>query len=226
MSDKILTVNNLTIKYENKEEPAVENLSFFLERGETVGLFGKSGCGKSSVAWTIMGHINRMGGRATGEIILDSDDLLAITDKEWGKIKWQKLAIVPQSSMNALNPVYKIKKTLIETMTIYMPSLSVAEMEEKCEELMDMVYLDYRVLHCYPHELSGGMQQRVFIALATMLSPDLLILDEATTGLDVIVEANILQTLLRIKREKNMTMLFISHDARIHEAFCDRRINL
>ena len=226
MTDKILTVNNLTIKYENKAEPAVENLSFSLEKGETVGLFGKSGCGKSSVAWTIMGRIDNMGGRAAGEIVFENVNLLAIEDKTWHDIRWKKLAIVPQSSMNALNPVYKIKKTLMETMTRYMPTCSLVEMEKKCEELIDMVYLDYRVLHCYPHELSGGMQQRVFIALATMLNPDLLILDEATTGLDVIVEANILQTLMRIKQEKNMTMLFISHDARIHDAFCDRRINL
>ena len=226
MTDKILTVNNLTIKYENKAEPAVENLSFSLAKGETVGLFGKSGCGKSSAAWTVMGRIDSMGGRATGEIIFDNADLLTISAKKWHQLRWRKLAIVPQSSMNALNPVYQIKKTLMETMMLYMPSLSLPEMEKKCEELMDMVYLDYRVLHCYPHELSGGMQQRVFIALATMLRPELLILDEATTGLDVIVEANILQTLMRIKQEQNMTMLFISHDARIHDAFCDRRISL
>ena len=253
----LLTIKDLSVSYENKREPAVRNFSLELMQGETLGLFGKSGCGKSTVAWTVMGLIDRMGGHAEGNIRFDDITLLDTTigggqnrddrgrndryqtNKKqsdssqtgwnhagWKQVGWKQISIVPQSSMSTLNPVYTVQKTLEETLAYHVPSMTRAERGERCLQLMEMVFLPDRVLRSYPHELSGGMRQRVFIALAVMLKPRLLLLDEATTGLDVVVEAEILHTLRHIKRDENLSMLLISHDARIQEAFCDRRIDM
>ena len=262
----LLTIRDLSVTYKNKKEPAVRNFSLDLMQGETLGLFGRSGCGKSTVAWTVMGLVDRMGGHAEGEIRFDGISLLdttknnqecadlmqansARTDSNktsmkhadrkqtgskqagwnhagWKQVGWKQISIVPQSSMSTLNPVYTIQKTLEETLAYHVPSMTRAERGERCLQLMEMVFLPDRVLRSFPHELSGGMRQRVFIALAVMLKPRLLLLDEATTGLDVVVEAEILHTLRHIKRDENLSMLLISHDARIQEAFCDRRIDM
>ena len=226
MKSTLLTIQNLTITYANKREPAVRDFFMDLSKGEVLGLFGRSGCGKSSIAWTIMGLIDRLDGKAQGTIMYEGIDLLHMSKIEKSSTYWKKISIVPQTSMSALNPSYTIQKTLEETMMVHNPSLNATERKKRCAELMDMVYLPYRVLRSYPHELSGGMRQRVSIALAIMLKPQFLLLDEATTGLDVIVEADILHTLKRIQREENMAMLLISHDARIQNAFCDRRIDM
>ena len=224
MNQNILTVKNLTVTYENKPTPAVDDLSFELRRGEALGLFGRSGCGKSTVAWTVMGIIERLGGRTEGQVFFDDNSLLEMPAKDWREVRWKQIAIVPQSSMSSLNPVFKIRRTLMETMKFHKPDIDDSDAENNCKELIDMVFLESKVLDSYPHELSGGMKQRVSIALAVMLDPPLLLLDEATTGLDVVVEADILYALRRIRRDKGMSMLMISHDARIHDAFCDRRI--
>ena len=191
----ILSVQNLSVQYKNQSSCSVNALSFDLEKGETLCLHGNSGCGKSTVVWTIMGRIRSMGGTATGNIMYDGLDLVTCTEKQWREIRWKKLALVPQSSMNSFNPVYTIGKTLDEMYRVHMPNLSKQEKRERKLQLMSMVHLEERVLNCYPHELSGGMRQRAAIAVAIMLSPELLILDEATSFIDTRTELQIQKAL-------------------------------
>ncbi len=141
-------------------------------------------------------------------------------------LRWKEIALVPQSSMNSFNPMYTVRQTISEVLFQHDQTLGKAGARERCLELLEMVQLGEEVLGSYPSELSGGMKQRAAIALALALDPGLLILDEATTGLDVIVEADILWLLRRLRREKGMSMLFVSHDDRIARAFCDRRLEL
>ncbi len=222
-----LEVSGLTAGY-GQEKAVVENLSFVLEREECLCLHGASGCGKSTVIWAVMGVIGEMGGYAEGRVLyqaLHGDvDMVGGSGEEARRLRWKEIALVPQSSMNSFNPAYTIQKTINEVLFQHEEGMGKQEADERCRELFDLVRLEEKVLGCYPGELSGGMKQRAAIALALALNPRLLILDEATTGLDVIVEADILWVLRRLRQEKNMSMLFVSHDDRIARAFCDRRL--
>jgi len=223
----VLAVRDLTVTYNNTAKPVLNGLTFDIAHGETLGVFGQSGCGKSTVALSVMGMLGQHNGVATGEIFFEGRELLALTDKEMREVRWREISMVPQSSMNALNPVFTIQKTMFETIRVHEgKKVKAEELKLRCEELLDLAQLSHSALMSYPHELSGGMRQRVSIALALALSPKLLILDEATTGLDVIVEADILHTIQQIKEEQGLSLIFITHDLRLQNAFCDRRIEL
>lgn len=224
--DKVaLDVQNLTLGYDRNAAPLIEDFCFQLDRGETLCLHGASGCGKSTVIWAIMGKLQKIGGFSSGQIFYQGEDILNDAAR-MEMIRWEKIALVPQSSMSAFNPVYKMKKTYMELLNLKRKQMTSQEKEQLIREKLEIVQLKETILNQYPHELSGGMRQRAAIALALMLNPDILILDEATTGLDVLVEADILWTLKKIRREQSMSMLVVSHDTRIANAFCDRRIAL
>ena len=225
MDKVMLDIQKLTLGYDCSKPPVVSNLYFQLLKGETLCLHGASGCGKSTIIWAIMGKLSRIGGFSEGKILYEGKDILNDT-AAMEAVRWEKIALVPQSSMSAFNPVDKMKKTYMELLNLKRKNLTCKEKENLIREKLEIVQLKETVLEQYPHELSGGMRQRAAIALALILDPELLILDEATTGLDVLVEADILWTLKKIRREKKMSMLVVSHDARIANAFCDRRIHL
>lgn len=225
----ILSVEHLTAGYD-RTGLVFDDFSFRLERGECLCLHGPSGCGKSTAVWAILGVLEKRGGFARGSIFYYKKEeklqLLPHDEKIMRELRWKEIALVPQSSMNSFHPVYTIRKTMKEMLELGAEKMTKGQIEARCGELLEMVQLPHSVLDAYPHELSGGMKQRSAIALALLLNPRLLILDEATTGLDVIVEADILWLLKKLRKEKDVSMLFISHDDRISDAFCDRRLEV
>jgi peptide/nickel transport system ATP-binding protein len=173
----------------------------------------------------ILGMLQEYDGEASGEIIYKGKDLLKMPECELRNIRWKEIAMVGQSSMNSFNPMYTIRQTFREMLRLK-EHISLEYMKEREEQLMDMVHLDKRSLSSYAHELSGGMKQRAAIALALIYNPKILILDEASTGLDIKTQADVLGTLLQIKREQNMALLFISHDEELGNNISDRMIEL
>lgn len=225
----VLEVKNLSIRYRDAEEPVVKNLSFSMSEGEILCLHGRSGKGKSTVVWALTEMLKEYNAVASGEIILGGKRLSYEMEKPLPKTRtftWKDIALVPQSSMSSFNPVYTIRKTIVETMKANNCPEDKAGLEEQLTDLMRQVQLDPAVLDAYPHELSGGMKQRAAIALAILFHPQLLILDEATTGLDLLIQAQVLGTILNLRDQHNMTILFISHDRALAEEFCDRWIEL
>lgn len=221
----LLEVRDLSVEYRCGGRP-VDHLSFSLYPSEILCLRGRSGAGKSTVVNAIMGLLPDYGARAWGQIFYGGKDLLACSPGELHAIRWKEIALVPQSSMNSFNPVYTLRRTLREMLHLRDRSLSDGECALREEALMDLVHLDRRALDQYPHELSGGMKQRAAIALAVIYHPRLLILDEATTGLDIKIQADVLGTILQLKAREDMTILFISHDRDLGDQFCDRRVEL
>ena len=226
MREPILDVRALTIRYLDGEAPAVRDLTFSLLPGEILALHGPSGAGKSTVVWALTGMLRAYNAAATGQITFAGEtvDLSAVP----GGLRrpWREIALVPQSSMSALNPLGTVEASLLEMMEAHEGRGSRRERRRRAAELMALVRLPEDTLLAYPHELSGGMRQRVSIALAVMYRPKLLILDEATTGLDLLVEADILGTIRALQRESGMSILMISHDRRLVEAFCQRSVEI
>lgn len=224
-----LEVKNLTVRYRDAKEPVVKDLSFSVKEREILCLHGPSGKGKSTVVWALTEMLEAYHAEASGEITLGGKTLSYSMGRSLPKKRmftWRDIALVPQSSMTSLNPVYTIRKTLLETMYACGCEGGRKEKEERLLELLERVRLEPKVLDAYPHELSGGMKQRAAIALAILFHPSLLILDEATTGLDLLIQAQVLGTILDLRDKQGMTILFISHDRTLAENFCDRWVEL
>ncbi len=224
---KLLEVQELCIKYRGAASCVINHLSFDVKEGEILCLHGRSGAGKSTIVWAITGMLPEYDASCEGgHIWYHNMDLLHCTEKERQAIRWKEIALVPQSSMNSFNPVFTIGKTMEEMLKLQGGKMTKEQRRAKMEEFMEMVRLKPEILDCYPHQLSGGMKQRAAIALSILFDPKLLILDEATTGLDILIQADVLGTILELKKRKNMTILFISHDAELAKSFCDRRVEL
>lgn len=224
---KLLQVQDLCIKYSSADTCVINQLNFDVLEGEILCLHGRSGAGKSTVVWAITGMLAEYDAVCQGgHIWYHGLDLLHCSEKERQAIRWKEIALVPQSSMNSFNPVFTIGKTIEEMLKLQGGQMTKAQRQSRMEELMGMVHLKPQVLDCYPHQLSGGMKQRAAIALGILFDPKLLILDEATTGLDILIQADVLGTILELKKQKHITILFISHDAELARNFCDRRIEL
>jgi peptide/nickel transport system ATP-binding protein len=193
---------------------AVEDVSFSVPKGQTIGIVGESGCGKSTLARAVMGLLaNRRGIECTGASWLAGANLLALSDDELRKIWGRDIAMVFQDPMTALNPVMKVQAQIVEPMKVHL-KLEVSEGRKRSLGLLRDVGIrePERILNSYPHQLSGGMRQRVTIAMALACNPSVLIADEPTTGLDVTVQAQILELLTKLRIERSMALLVISHD--------------
>ncbi|HBH12938.1 MAG: hypothetical protein XD91_1477 [Clostridiales bacterium 38_11] len=220
----LLEVRNLTTYYETKigYNEALQGLSFDLEAGGILGLIGESGCGKSTAGFSMMNMIEYPGKIMDGEVILDGKDLIKMDRNELRKVLWKDIAMIPQSAMNALNPAYKVGKQILEAIKLHFPEMSQEEAVAKVEHLLNLVGIDAKWYHGYPHKLSGGMKQRIIIAMALSCDPKVIISDEATTGLDVLIEAQILALLKKIALDRGLGLIIISHDLNMVTAICNR----
>ena len=220
----LLTVENLKTYYftEKGSVKAVDGVSFSVEKGESLGIAGESGCGKSTVAFSIMRLIK--GGRIVGgRITLDGTPLLNMPIRDFRRIRWERISLVSQAAMGALNPVYRIGDQIVEAITTHTKSKK-REAWDRAEELLRQVGVDPSRAKNYPHELSGGMRQRAMIAMALALSPELVIADEPTTALDMVTQAQVLKLTRGLQEELNVSIIFISHDLSILGQACDRII--
>jgi len=212
----ILEVKNLVMNYELKGGgmvSAVEGVSFNVPKGKSLGLVGESGCGKTSVALTLMQLAADNARVLGGEVVLDGDDLLKLDREQMRRRRWTDVSMVFQGAMNSWNPVYTVGEQIRETMDIHWsPKPTTAQARAKIVELFNLVGINPEMIDRYPHEFSGGMKQRAVIAMALACDPKLIIADEPTTALDVIVQEQILQELKKIQHGLGMSIIYISHD--------------
>ena len=229
VQEKLLTVNKLRTEFfQNKKTSvtAINEISFDIGKGEILGLVGESGCGKSVTSFSIMRLLNFTSGKVTkGEVIFDGKDLQKLSEKEMREIRGGKMSMIFQEPMSSLNPAMRIDKQMIEGIRLH-TNLSKQEARERAAKILQQVGIPdpERVLKNYPHQLSGGMSQRVMIAMAMSCNPQLLIADEPTTALDVTIQAQILELMKKIQQEEGMSILLITHDLGVVAEMCTRVI--
>jgi len=223
---KLLEVRNLSVLYEGEHGDAIEavsNVSFALEKGEMVGIIGESGSGKTTVIQAILGLLGPAGRVVQGEIMLRGVELLNCSRRTLEKTRWKIISVVPQNTMNALNPVMTVGKQIEEAILLHE---QVSRREARCRagDLLERVQIPRERMAAYPHELSGGMKQRVGIAMALACRPQIMILDEATTGLDVLTQASIMSLIKELQQAMRLSILMVSHDLPLVDAVCDRTL--
>ncbi len=200
---------------------AVSGVSFSLAGGETLGIVGESGSGKTTLALSICRLLPKEGAVHNGQIILDGTDLLSISDEEMRHRRWKDISIIFQGAMNALNPVMKVSDQIAEVIKLH-DMCTAAQARERVTELFKMVEIDTSRIDNYPHEFSGGMRQRVVIAMALACGPKIVLGDEPTTGLDVMIQAQVLDLMNRLRRERSMSLILITHDLSVLGEIADR----
>ena len=224
MPDKLISIRNLRVAYISLRGyvRAVDKVNLNIYKGEVLGVVGESGSGKSTMAYTILRVLPPTARILEGSITYNGMDILKMPGEEFRKIRWRKLSLIPQAALNALNPTLKIMDHFLETAKTH-GIRDKGQVTSKASELLKLLRLEpERVLPSYPHELSGGMKQRVLIALAMLLDPELLILDEPTTALDVLTQRYILDLLKDVKAKLGITMVFITHDIAVIADIADR----
>ena len=224
----VLTIEDVSIDYLGERTVhAVTNVTLSLGRGEILGLAGESGCGKSTLAYGIIHLLKPPGLITSGRIEFHSReghaiDLRALTGEDLRAFRWDKISMVFQGAMNSLNPVINVQAQMEDIFSTHRPEMGKKERRNRCGELLERVGVDRSRLRSYPHELSGGMRQRVMIAMAMTLGPQVMIMDEPTTALDVVVQREILREITRLREELGFAVLFITHDLPLLLEISDR----
>ena len=218
----LLQVENLSIGYQTRRGylHALEDVSFTLESGKSLGFVGESGCGKTTLGMGLIGLLPPNGIIRTGRILFEGEDLLQKKEDEMRQIRWKKIAMIFQAAMNAMNPVHRVHDQIAEAIMTHDPSIDKKEAFQKVEELYELVGIPKDRMRDYPHQYSGGMKQRAIIAMALACRPRLIIADEPTTALDVIVQDQILQEIKNLQEKFGISMIFISHDISIVAEVC------
>ena len=218
----LLEVDDVKITYQmpGDDVHAVNNVSFSIDEGDNYGLVGESGCGKSTLAKSVLGLLDDNGEVRSGSIRFDGRELIDLSEREWQSVRWEDIAYIPQSAMDSLDPVMSVGAQIRQAIRKHRDD-SKAKANERVAEVFEMVGLDPDRTNDYPHQFSGGMRQRVTIAMALALDPDLIIADEPTTGLDVIVQDKILDKLMELQEELGSSLLLITHDVGVVAETCD-----
>jgi len=219
----IIEVQNLVMYYRTMKGyvKAVDNVSFEVGKGEAMGLVGESGCGKTTIGMSILRLLPSNAEIQSGAIYFNNENLLMLSEKEMRAVRWKGISMIFQAAMNALNPVHRIENQIVEAIRTH-ENVPKEEARERVAQLYKLVGLDPQRARDYPHEYSGGMKQRAVIAMALSCSPDIIIADEPTTALDVIVQDQIISEIKKLQQKLHMTMIYISHDISVIAESCER----
>lgn len=222
-TEPLLQLQDLVVHYRTRQGDisAVAGVSFAVRRGEALGLVGESGCGKTTIALAVLKVLPDNALILGGQLYFDGMDLVPLGEAEMRSIRWKRISMVFQAAMSSLNPVYRVSEQVVEAILAHEP-VSLTSARDRTATLFHMMGLDPSLLSRYPHELSGGMKQRVVIAMALACNPALVIADEPTTALDVVVQDRILKQLRELQRQTNITMVYISHDIAVIAETCHR----
>ena len=223
-TDNVLKVENLKINFFTRKGTvyAVDDISFTLKKGETLGLVGESGCGKTTTVLGLMKMVPTPGEITGGRILIGGKDIVPLSEDEMRKkVRWGKASMVFQGAMNCLTPVYTIEKQMMETIQEH-KQMEYFKAKNIIINYLNLVGLPEEIIRRYPHELSGGMKQRVVIATALFLEPKIVICDEPTTALDVVVQAQIINLVKRLKKKLGLSVIFITHDLATEAEVADR----
>ncbi len=223
-TDNVLKVENLKINFFTRKGIvyAVDDISFTLKKGETLGLVGESGCGKTTTVLGLMKMVPTPGEIISGKILISGKDIIPLSENEMRKkVRWEKISMVFQGAMNCLTPVYTIEKQMMETIQEH-KNIERLQAKKCIINYLNLVGLPEDIIRRYPHELSGGMKQRIVIATALFLEPKIVICDEPTTALDVVVQAQIINLIKRLKKKLGLSVIFITHDLATEAEVADR----
>ncbi len=220
----VLNIEDLRVYYWTDRGPvrAVDGVNLRVNRRERFAFVGESGCGKSTTAMAILRLIKSPGNIEGGRIILDGQDIITLSDEEMRQLRWKKASLIPQGAMNSLNPIMRVRDQIADAIITHEGRTSTAEMNTRIRSLLDTVELTPDVAEMYPHELSGGMKQRVTIAISIALEPQLIIADEPTSALDVVVQKAVMQTLIGVQEKMDASLILIGHDMGLTAQVADR----
>jgi peptide/nickel transport system ATP-binding protein len=219
-----LEVKDLFVQYLTEDGTplqAVEGVSFQLEQGRSLGLVGESGCGKTTIMLSLLRLLPEAGRIIGGSIFFNGHDLLKVSEREMQKIRWYEISMVFQGAMNALNPVRTIESQIMEALRLHNVTKTHKETKHRAGELLELVGISGKRGQQYPHQYSGGMRQRAMIAMALGCNPRILIADEPTTALDVMIQAQIIELLEELQRELNLSLIVVTHDLGLVAEMCD-----